>query len=131
MTRTVTLPYIGSPLIVPLSLRPFAEIAGSVPREPVPPAMPPLNAAAPEDLPDIVTGSSINGAASLFAQPRAFGNNRPKRPSVYNGAFTMLTGNSAWNARPFSFSGSAAPVPSYSDLALGLAAGGPLRFRGW
>jgi hypothetical protein len=128
VTRPVTLPYSGAPLIAALTLRPFAEIAGSVAREPVREAVLPLAANLPEeDLPEIVTGSSINGAASPFAQPRAFGNNRPKRPSLYNGAITALTGNSTWNARPYSFSGAAAPEPSYSDLQLGAAMGGPLR----
>ena len=128
VTQTVTVPSDGSPLMLTLTLRPFADIVGSSGRE-RPAVTPPLpDAPVPEDdLPGIVTGSSINGAASPFAQPRAFGNNRPKRPSLYNGAITAVTGDSSWNARPYSFTGAAGAVPSYSDLQLGIAVGGPLR----
>ena len=78
VTQTVTVPSDGSPLMLTLTLRPFADIVGSSARE-RPQVTPPLpDAPVPEeDLPGIVTGSSINGAASPFAQPRAFGNNRP------------------------------------------------------
>jgi hypothetical protein len=38
-----------------------------------------------------------------------------------------LAGNSAWNARPYSFDGASTSVPSYNDLQLGVTLGGPLR----
>src|SRR4051812_46142188 len=131
--RTVIVPYEGPPLDVTLTLLPFAEIVRAAPAAAAESSV----TDAPEDrvdplsdLPDIVTGSSINGAASPFAQPRAFGNNRPRTPSLYNGAATIGFGNSALNARPYSFGGVRGATPSYSDLQLGFAIGGPLRIPG-
>jgi hypothetical protein len=85
------------------------------------------DATASGDQLDIVTGSVINGATTVFAQPRAFGNNRPRLASLYNVGVYGVTGNSAWNARPFSFTASPAPAPSYGDLQLGFNLAGPLR----
>jgi hypothetical protein len=75
----------------------------------------------------IITGSLINGAASAFAQARAIGNNRPRQMALYTGGLTAVLGNSSWNARPYSFAGSTAASPSYSDINIGLTLGGPLK----
>src|SRR5204863_6433436 len=48
----------------------------------------------------------------------------------YNAALTLGLGNSAWNARPFSFAGSVAPTPSYGDAQLGFVLSGPLKIPG-
>ena len=75
----------------------------------------------------LVNGSVNNSAASPFAQARAFGNNRPGQRSQYNGGFGVLLGHSAWDARPFSFTGERAAKPSYTDAQFLGTFGGPLR----
>ncbi|MBI4266639.1 MAG: TonB-dependent receptor [Acidobacteria bacterium] len=75
----------------------------------------------------LINGSVNNSAASPFAQPRAFGNSRPGRRSLYNGMLGSLLGNSAWDARPFSFSTQQAPKPSYRDVQFLGTFGGPVR----
>src|SRR6185295_5858095 len=79
------------------------------------------------DDPDIINGSAINGAATQFAQPRAFGNNRPQLRSLYSGLLTTVLGNSAWDARPYTFSTSSKPAPSYNDATFGFNLMGPLK----
>ena len=78
----------------------------------------------------LVNGSVNNGAASPFAQLAMFGNNRPGGRSLYNGGIAVLAGNSAWDARPFSFTGQQAPKPSYNDIQFNGTFGGPLRIPG-
>jgi hypothetical protein len=78
----------------------------------------------------LINGSVNNGAASPFAQPRAFGNNRPGQRSLYNGGFAVALGNSAWDARPFSFTADRAPKPSYTDAQVSGTFGGPLKIPG-
>ena len=78
----------------------------------------------------LVNGSVNNGAASPFAQLAAFGNNRRAGRSLYNGGIGLIAGNSAWDARPHSFTGQNAPKPSYSDLQWAGTFGGPLRIPG-
>ena len=72
----------------------------------------------------VVTGSIHGGLASRFAQPRAFGNNRPDTESVRTGSFSILGGTSAWDARPFSFSRQPGPKPGYVDLEFDATFGG-------
>ena len=79
----------------------------------------------------ILQGSVINGAATVFAQPRATGNNRPRAARLYSGSFTSALGHSAWNARPYSFSGSAVPAPDYGNAQFTLTVGGPFWIPGW
>ena len=55
------------------------------------------------------------------------GNNRPRQGALYTGGITAMLGYSAWNARPYSFTGSSSPVPSYSDVNIGVMIGGPLK----
>jgi hypothetical protein len=132
VTRDVTLPLPADaePLAVDLTMRPFSEMIASAPKPALTlvTAAPPADAAsAPPDQVDIITGSVINGATTVYAQPRAFGNNRPRASSLYNFAGTAVIGNSAWNAAPYSFIEPAAPVPSYDNLQLGFNMAGPLR----
>jgi hypothetical protein len=78
----------------------------------------------------LINGSVNNGAASPFAQLAAFGNNRRGRRSLYNGGIGLLLGNSAWDARPFSFTSQQTPKPSYSDAQILGSFAGPLNIPG-
>lgn len=129
VTRDVTIPFADGALAIALTMRPYEEIvtrgatASSWPS-------PEKTAAAPAqtaiDTAQILTGSLVNGAATAFAQPRAIGNNRPRPNPLYAGNVTVALGNSAWNARPFSFGGSA-PIPDYANAQIGAGFSGPLR----
>jgi hypothetical protein len=130
VVRDVALPRPAdaAPLIFALVMQPYAEIVASPPSTVVAPAaVQPPDATDPAAKVDLITGSVINGATTAFAQPPAFGNNRPKGPSRYNAGVSFSMGNSAWNARPFSLLGSAAPLPSYGDYQAGVTVAGPLR----
>lgn len=132
MNREVTLPFSEPPMVFALTMRPYEEIVtrGSTDTVPAKTLQPPANVeveTTPPETADIINGSVINGAATAFAQPRAFGNNRPRPPARYTGGVSALIGNSAWNARPYSFDGESAAVPSYGDLQLGVTLGGPLK----
>src|SRR4029079_14011746 len=61
----------------------------------------------------------------------AFGNNRRGQRSLYNGGVGVQLGNSAWDARPFSFGGTRASKPSYDDAQVLATFGGPLRIQRW
>jgi trimeric autotransporter adhesin len=63
----------------------------------------------------LINGSLNNGASTPFALPRGIGNNRPRLPSVRTYAFGIQLGNSAWDAAPFSLSGSRSVKPNYTD----------------
>jgi trimeric autotransporter adhesin len=75
----------------------------------------------------LINGSVNNSAASPFAQLPAFGNNRRGPRSLYNGGVSVQFGNSAWDARPFSFGDQPQPRPSYSDVQIGASFGGPMK----
>ena len=75
----------------------------------------------------LINGSVNNGAASPFAQARAFGNNRPGGRALYTGGFGLLSSHSALDANPYSFSSRSTPKPSYNDVQLIANIGGPLR----
>jgi hypothetical protein len=127
----VTVP-MAEPRSVTLSMRSYEEIMVSLgPPKPAgspdSPAKAAVVSAPPPNAPDIINGSVVNGAASRFGQPRAFGNNRPKPPSPYSFGLTGNLGSSAWNARPYSFGGSTASLPSYGDVQVGLNVAGPFR----
>jgi hypothetical protein len=78
----------------------------------------------------LINGSLNNGASTPFAQPRAFGNNRPNQRSLFTYAAGMQMGNSAWDARPYSLTGAPAALPSYTNTqALG-SFQGPVRVPG-
>ena len=111
-----------------LSLQPLADIVGRRPPAVTTLRPPPVEVtAAPAADLDLVNGSVMNGAVTPFAQPRAFGNNRPGRPPLYNGLANIQFGNSRWNAKPYSMAGSGAPPPSFTNLQGSFAVGGPLR----
>jgi len=75
----------------------------------------------------LINGSSQNGAASPFAQPGAFGNNRNGAKGLYNGGIGIILDNSSLDAQQFSLTGQNTPKPAYDRLT-GLAAlSGPLR----
>jgi hypothetical protein len=126
MSRDVTVPFTDPALSFALVMRPYEEIVGAgTPLRDAP--TPPAVSAAPPDAPDIINGSLINGAASAFAQPRAFGNNRPAQRPLYTGGITAVLGSSAWNARPYSFTGGTGSAPSSGDVQLGFTLIGPLK----
>ena len=75
----------------------------------------------------LVNGSVNNGAQSRLAQPSAFGNNRSGRRAPFYGSAGALLGNSAWDARPFSFTSGRTGKPSYTDWQFLGTIGG--RFR--
>ena len=122
------------------SSRPAAPGSSNVASAP-PPAPPNTanapNAAAPAEPSDpfgtadgyLVNGSVNNGAASPFAQLAAFGNNRRGQRSLYNGGIGVQVGNSAFDARPFSFGATQTPKPSYDDAQVLATFGGPIRIR--
>ena len=132
LNQDVTLPSSGPPIVFTLTMRPYEEIAA---HSPAAGAAAPGSSTAPTGTtaevdtspPDIINGSVINGAATAFAQPRAFGNNRPRPLSRYTGGVNALLGNSGWNARPYSFDDTRPPLPTYDDLQLGFTLGGPLK----
>ena len=75
----------------------------------------------------LVNGSVNNGAASPFAQLAAFGNNRRGIRSLYNGGVGIILGNSAFDARSYSFNDTQnTPKPSYSDVQFAGTFGGPI-----
>ena len=76
----------------------------------------------------LINGSVNNGAASPFAQAAAFGNNRRGRGSLFNGGLAVVEGNSAFDSRPFTFSGQPTPQANYNDLHVIGTFGGPLKF---
>ncbi len=114
--------------------RPAASPAGAPAGAPQasrndPPAEDPAQAGAAADG-LLINGSVNNGASSPFAQLAAFGNNRRGRRSLYNGGVGVVLGNSAWDARPFSFTGVDQPAPSYNDLQIQSSFAGPVRLPG-
>lgn len=138
ITRDVTLPLTeltAESTSVTLTLQSYEDTVGRAPSD-APPPPPPIVAVKPapvdptangDDTPGIINGSVINGAASRFAQARAFGNNRPNIRPKYTGVLGGVFGNSAWNAQPYSFSDVSTPLPSYSDAQFQAALSGPLR----
>ncbi|HKW02595.1 MAG TPA: carboxypeptidase regulatory-like domain-containing protein [Vicinamibacterales bacterium] len=130
VTREIVVPIDGVPPVLTLTMKTLVEIVGqaaAVAARPARPAAAVSDEQAPPETADIINGSIINGAATPFAQPRAFGNNRPRLSSLYNGGVNVAYGNSAWNAAPYSFTSPIPPAPSYDDLQLGFNVGGPLR----
>jgi hypothetical protein len=126
VSREVALPLVA-PLTVALTMQSYDEMVKSIP---APAAVPDVSAdaAGVSDLNvGVINGSVINGAATPFAQPRAFGNNRPSLGAKYTGSASAVLGNSALNARPFSFSAASVPAPSYADARFEFVLGGPLR----
>ena len=78
----------------------------------------------------IINGSVNNAATSPFAQPRAFGTNRPGQRSLYTYGAGLTLGDSSWDARPYSFSGTDAPKPSYTNANFQGNFQGPVKVPG-
>jgi len=78
----------------------------------------------------LINGSVNNAATSPFAQARAFGTNRPNQRSLFTYAAGMQFGNSAWDARPYSFTNSDPTRPSYTDAQFLGTFQGPVRVPG-
>jgi hypothetical protein len=88
----------------------------------------------PEEAADgfLVNGSVNNAAASPFAQPRGFGNNRPQAAAQYTGSLGLAGGSSRLDSKPYSFGVHQAPAPDHTDIQVQATIGGPLKpwFRG-
>jgi carboxypeptidase family protein len=127
--KVSTISAVAAPAIVAAGPAPSgsgdrrSETAASAP--PPPPADPDLERDAADGF--LINGSVNNGAASPFAQARAFGNNRAGQRNVYNGEFGINFGNSMWDSRPFSFARARADKPDYTDVHVVGAFGGTLR----
>jgi len=91
-----------------------------------PPDDPPADGAAAADG-FLINGSVNNGAASPFAQPAAFGNNRRRPGALYNGMIGGLFSNSMWDARSHSLTGAPVPKPDYYNVHLLSTFGGPVK----
>lgn len=78
----------------------------------------------------LINGSVNNAATTPFAQPRAFGTNRPNLRSLYSYAAGIQLGNSSWDARPYSFSGQQTQRPSYTDAQFLGSFQGPVKVPG-
>jgi hypothetical protein len=76
----------------------------------------------------LINGSVNNGAASPFALPAAFGNNRRRPGSLFNIGLGFVGDTSAWDSRPFSFGGRPPSKLTYDDEHLIGTFAGPLRF---
>jgi hypothetical protein len=76
----------------------------------------------------LINGSVNNGAASPFAQAAAFGNNRRRSGSLYNGGLGIVFGSSTFDSRPFTFAGQQPSKPDYQNLRVIGTFGGPLKF---
>ena len=87
---------------------------------------PPAEAAAAADG-FLINGSVNNGAASPFAQPSAFGNNRRRPGALYNGMVGGLFSNSVWDASPYSLTGVPTARPDYYNVHLLGTFGGPVK----
>jgi len=149
LTREVAVGPDTPPSTWELVLLPFDEIARALPPSAVQSGFqpagiaPPQAAAAPvpptaiadEPVADaavaadgfLINGSVNNGAASPFAQPAAFGNNRRGPGALYNGMVGGLFNSSAWDARPFSLTGTPPPSPDYHNVHLLATFGGPVK----
>ena len=136
--QQVTIPANG-PVTVALSIAPYGGPAlTAAPPPPAAPAAPApklqnrQNPGAPSTPPPsapdalAVNGSVDNGASSQFGISPAFGNARPRVGALFNGAFGLVYGTSALDARSFSQNGQDTPKPSYNNLTGLFQFGGPL-----
>ncbi|HVA63189.1 MAG TPA: TonB-dependent receptor [Terriglobales bacterium] len=120
----VTIPASG-PTALDLAIAPYHGPAlAAAPTAPAASA----TAAAPTAAPDAlaVNGSVDNGATSPFALSPAFGNNRPRLGSMYNGGVGLIFDSSALDARSYSLTGQPTPKPGYNNFTGLFQFGGPL-----
>ena len=121
-------PESASAVVAPVDATPRNN-AAAIPSAPSPGTDADLAQRAADGL--LVNGSVNNGAASPFAQLAAFGNNRRGIRSLYNGGLGIILGNSAFDARSFSFDNTQnTPKPIYSDAQFAGTFGGPIRIPG-
>ncbi len=78
----------------------------------------------------LINGSANNSASSPFGLLPAFGNFRKGPGSLYNGSLGLTLGNSALDARSYSFTGQNTAKPSYNRLTGMFSFGGPLKIPG-
>jgi hypothetical protein len=113
---------------VTAAARPAAS-ANSAPAAPAaePPPAPEQASAAADGM--LINGSVNNGAASPFAQPAAFGNNRRTGRSLYSYAAGINIGTSKWDSPQYSFGG-VQSKQSYNDTHFLGSVQGPLKIPG-
>ena len=75
----------------------------------------------------LINGSVNNADTSPFALSPAFGNRRPGSRGLYNGSIGAISGNSIFDARPYSLTGQQTPKGAYNRITTMVALGGPLR----
>lgn len=74
----------------------------------------------------LVNGSINNAATSRYSLDQAFGNQRSSSKSLYTGGLAVIADNSAFDARPYSLSGTPQPKAAYNRLTEVLTFGGPI-----
>jgi hypothetical protein len=115
----------ASPVIAASAPKPEAPKPGAAPA--------PEPTKAPEDANQqpsdgfLVNGSVNNAATSQFTIAPAFGNTRSGTKGLYTGSVGLIANNSAFDAQPYSFTGSSVPKASYTDLTGVATIGGPIR----
>lgn len=78
----------------------------------------------------LTNGTVNNAASSVFALPRAIGNNRTGGRSPYNGNISVAGANALFDARTFSLTGQDTPKPAYNRLQSAITIGGPFQISG-
>ena len=120
----------------PLEARPAAEAEPSASQEPsrpgaanIPEAPPAPAASEAEKAANglLINGSVNNADTSPFSLSPAFGNRRPGVRGLYNGSIGAISGNSIFDARPYSLTGQQTPKSAYNRITTLVTLGGPLR----
>jgi hypothetical protein len=75
----------------------------------------------------LINGSESNAATSQYSMAAAFGNRRPGVKGLYTGGIGVITGNSVFDARPYSLTGLSLPKASYGQVTAVVTLGGPLK----
>ena len=104
----------------PTAPKPDATSAASAANSPV--EVPKASDQADHDSSDgfLVNGSVNNAATSQFSLDQAFGNQRGKSTSLYNGGLAFAFDNSVLDARQYSLSGVETPKPAYNRMTGGI-----------
>lgn len=94
----------------------------------VAPMPPPPNEESNDDASDgmLINGSDNNASTSKYSLSSAFGNHRPGTRGLYTGGVAAAISDSAFDARPYSLTGSEVPKAAYSQIIGGFTVGGPL-----
>ncbi|MDE3150358.1 MAG: carboxypeptidase regulatory-like domain-containing protein, partial [Acidobacteriota bacterium] len=75
----------------------------------------------------LINGSMNNADTSPFSLSPAFGNRRPGSRGLYNGSIGAISGNSIFDARPYSLTGQQTPKGAYNRITTLVTLGGPLK----